>query len=223
MVNRIIFPLVLFFLAGNTRAENNNESETGSSMRLKRVVIVRPTAEKGLLRFQGTIAYGRMFSLAANNIYLHGDMEYFPDNGFSVKSDIYFFLNSFSGDQPFKQHHSLFSGVMFHSKTESKFVPFAGIQAGINVAEASSMCLGQPCIQTTPPEPLEVTLSPLVSATAGLNYFSPRFFHLFMQARYVGGVFADNYNRVKLGEFRLSFGLGFHLYTKGIIGKRKVN
>jgi len=213
MVNKIIFSLIFFLLIGKTKAGNDNISEAGESMRLKRVIISTPTASKGLLRAQGTISFGRMFSLAANNIYLHGDLEYFVENRFSVKSDIYYFLNSYGDRNPFKINHSLFSGVMFHSKTSGNFVPYFGIQPGINFAEATDICMGDPCIQVAPVEPVEQTLSPLVSVTAGLNYFSNKFFHLFIQTRYVGGVFADNYNRASLSEFRVSFGLGFHLYT----------
>lgn len=214
MVNKLFFSLVFFLLIVKSGAGNDNFSLPDESMRLKRVIFINPTAKKGLLRVQGTISFGKMFSLDANNIYLHGDLEYFVENGFSVKSDIFYFLNSFNGNQPFRMNHSLFSGVMFHSKTTRNLVPYFGIQAGINFAEASDMCMGQPCVQIVPPEPIAKAVNPLFSATAGMNYYSGKFFHLFIQTRYVAGVFSDNYNRANLGEIRLSFGLGFHFLTK---------
>lgn len=166
---------------------------------------------KGLFCTRGSIAYGQMTRLNAKNIYLEGDIEYYIDDQVSLRADSYFFMGSFNSDKPFKMNHSIFTGVVYHFKTKSHFDPYIGIEPGINLAQATDICMGQPCLQVLPAKEPEKTASPLVSPIIGFNFFGNNWFHIAISARYVMGNFADNYNHVSLGEFRFSFGLGFNI------------
>jgi hypothetical protein len=82
---------------------------------------------QGLIRFMGTLSYGKLFSHNTNNIFLHGDIEYYSSDNFSFRSDGYIFLNSFNGLKPMVVHHSIFSGINYHFKTNSHIDPYVGL------------------------------------------------------------------------------------------------
>lgn len=164
---------------------------------------------EGLIRFMGTLSYGNLFSQKANNIFLHGDIEYYTNNNFSVRSDGYIFLNSFNGPKPFIMHHSIFSGINYHFNTRSHLDPYFGFQPGINLAQQSEPEILQHIVLPVMPE-REPTASPLISGITGINYYGTKFFHFTLNVRYIYGMFTDNYNAFSLSEFRVSFGLGFN-------------
>lgn len=166
---------------------------------------------KGLFCVRGSISFGKMTGLNANNIFLEGDIEYYVDDNISLRGDAYFFMGSFNSDNPFKIHHSIFTGVLYHFKTKNHFDPYIGIEPGINLAQATDICMGQPCLQVLPAVAPEKAASPLLSPIVGFNFFGNKWFHISASARYVLGTFSDNYNTASLGEFRFSFGLGFNI------------
>ena len=166
---------------------------------------------RGLFCFRGSIAYGKMLKLDANNSYLEGNTEYFADDNISLRGDVYFFTGHFNSDAPFKMYHSLLTGAMYHFKTNNHFDPYFGLEVGMNLGQASNPTFGQPTPTFAPVTTPEKTFTPLFSPIIGFNFFGNKWFHLALSARYVTGNFADNYNAVSLGEFRFSFGLGFNL------------
>lgn len=165
---------------------------------------------KGLFCFRGSISYGKLFKLDANNTFLVGNLEYFPDDHISLRSDVYFFTGHFNGNAPFNFDHSLFSGALYHFKTNNHFDPYLGMEVGINYAQATNPAFGQPIPSFAPVTPPSKTFTPLFSPIIGFNYFGNNWFHIAVCARYIGGNFADNYNAVSLSEFRFTFGLGFN-------------
>lgn len=158
-------------------------------------------AQKGLLRATGTISFGGMTKHEQTNIYLHGVMEYFVSKNITSRGDIYYYLKS--GDkQMLNLNHQLFAGSSYHFNTISNFVPYLGVQPGIALTQANFITINQEN---------NVEASPLISAVAGFNYYASKWFHLFIDGRYVYGEHLSNQKKIALDEVRLSFGLGFNL------------
>ena len=172
----------------------------------------------GILRFQGTLSAGRMTGFKTTNILLHGDLEYFLDGHLSVRSDIYYMLDSKSKKEevePFKFYHSLFTGLEYHLSEYGKSDFYFGFQPGLGFGQRDYAALYDTCSTCNIEFPAaEKTVSPLISFNAGFNYFASKFFHLFVHGRYIWGIHSDNYTSASLGEFRISFGLGFHFHTQ---------
>lgn len=168
----------------------------------------------GLFLFRGSLAVGGLTKLKANTVFIEGNMEYFIDRKISLRGDGYFFMAHTGDYKPFKMHHSLFTGAMFHKQTAGNFDPYFGLEVGINLAQATDPYLGGVGSAVVPVEPVTKVFSPTLSPVLGFNYFGGKFFHLSIHARYIIGQFMDNYNSVSIGEWRLSFGLGFNISKK---------
>ena len=161
----------------------------------------------GLLRAQGTIAFGTFTELNSNPIYLHGNLEYYIKPGLSVRGDSYFHLPP-SENSVFKMNHQLYIGPSFHLNTGGNFSPYAGIQGGFALSEYDTEILDVQIVEDDP------SINPLVSAVVGFNYYATNWFHLFMDGRYVIGEHQSDLFSSSLSEFRFSFGLGFNINTK---------
>lgn len=168
----------------------------------------------GLFLFRASLAVGGLTDLKAGTVFVEGNMEYFIDRKVSLRGDGYFFGGHTGDYKPFKMHHSLFTGAMFHKQTLGDFDPYAGLEVGINYAQAADPYLGGYGSAVMPVEPVSKVFSPTLSPVVGFNYYGGKFFHISLHARYIVGRFMDNYNSVSLGEWRISFGLGFNLSKK---------
>lgn len=170
---------------------------------------------KGILRFDGTFAGGYNLAFKSVNYFLQGDLEYYVDDRWSVRSDIYYFLNSRTNDpvEPFKFQHSLFTGFEYHI-TKGRLDWYAGFQPGLVYAQRQYAQI-EALDGTINPLPAPgKAVAPVLSVNTGVNYYANRFFHLFVQARYNDGWFSDNYSVASLNEFRICFGLGFFIRLK---------
>lgn len=167
---------------------------------------------KGLIRAMATITPATLFEPATKNIYIHGALEGYIDPSLSIRGDGFYFLNTLGTNKPFKFNHSLFAGPSYHFKTNNHFDPYFSIQPGISITQ-----LGTPEILKNGIESFMVydpttKANPLFSEVIGFNYYANKWFHLFMEARYVSGKHMSTYsNTQSLNELRLSFGLGFNL------------
>ena len=152
---------------------------------------------KGILRATGIISPGMMLKENISTISLHGNLEYYIENNISMRGDIFYFLKAKdnNGNNPFNFNHSLFTGASYHFKTKNHFDPYFAFQPGIAYANNNS---------TT-------QISPLVSSVLGFNYYFERWFHLFIEGRYINGKNISEAGVISLSELRFSFGLGFNL------------
>lgn len=155
---------------------------------------------KGLLRTMGIMSFGSMTKYEQTNIYLTGNLEYFTNSHISARGDIYYYLKS-GNKQMLNQNHQLFAGSSYHFTKNSTFVPYIGIQPGIAITQSNAVTVNQQN---------EIAISPLISGVAGFNYFASKWFHLFIDSRYVAGKHLSNTIPLSLNEFRISFGLGFN-------------
>jgi len=222
MVRSILIGLFLIqTLVGNTINESviSNESKStrfigGTESKKKVAGFTHP----GLFLFRASLAVGGLTKLKAGTVFVEGNTEYFLDRRVSLRGDIYIF-GAHTGDyMPFKMHHSLYTGAMFHKYSSGDFDLYGGLEVGINYAQATDPYLGGIGSMVVPVEAPSKVFSPTFSPVIGFYYFGGKFFHLTMHARYIMGTFMDNYNVASLGEWRISFGLGFNL-SKKLIAK----
>jgi len=166
---------------------------------------------KGLIRAQGTISLGSMFKPAVTNVYIYGNVEGYLDPKISIRGDSYWFLNSLGSTKPFSFNHSIFFGGSYHLKTNNHFDPYIGLQPGISITQLNGPeIFGENVISYMyPPVP---KANPLLSGVVGFNYYATKFFHFFLEARYVGGKHMSGFSApYSLNELRFSFGLGYNL------------
>jgi len=168
-----------------------------------------PFTGKGLLRAMATISPGMMTAQSANNLYLHGNIEYYLDRKISLRGDGYYFLGTAAEDKPFAKNHSLFAGASLHRPTGSHFDPYIGLKTGLSITQN-----GGPHILIVGAEP-ETKFNPLLSPHLGINFYGEKVFHIFGEVNYViGKHFPDHEAATSLGEVRVSFGLGFNLWAR---------
>lgn len=172
----------------------------------------------GILRAQGTLATGSMLGPGnihgTNNIYLHGNLEYYIDDLISVRGDSYYFLNSLNGDNILLKNHSSFAGVSYHFRTKNHIDPYFGIQPGLSITQANLNPCPEGAMCFLGPIPDKTSASPLLSGVVGFNYYAQKVFHLFIEARYQHGTHLSNMDPVSLSELKFSFGLGWNLDVK---------
>ena len=163
---------------------------------------------KGLLRAMGTISPGIMLKENASTISLHGNLEYYVADNISLRGDSYYFLKAKdnNGNNPFDFNHSTFSGASYHFKTKNHFDPYFALEPGIAITKGSPIFLNDVNISGG------TAANPLMSTVIGFNFYFQKFFHLFMETRYIQGKhLSDATTPLSLCELRFSFGLGLNI------------
>jgi len=171
---------------------------------------------KGLFRSMATISTGAVFGPGVTNIYLQGNFNYYVDDIASIRNDGFYFINELGEEQVFNQNHQLFSGGSFHFKTKGSIDPYIAIQPGLAIASVWDRYECPPntnCPQIYGLQQTKTAASPLISGVAGFNFYAQKFFHLFLEARYVQGKHLSKYGPTSLNELRFSFGLGWNINT----------
>lgn len=168
---------------------------------------------RGLFRAMGTLSSGVMFKENVTNIYLHGNIEYYVSDNVSLRGDGFWYVNSLEDFPPFEYNHSVLSGASYHFRTKSHFDPYLGLAPGVSIAKRmlvsnNIFCDPGPCPGY---ENIRQGIDPLISSTVGFNFYFQRWFHLFMEARYIYGRHLVDFSPLSLSELRFSFGLGWNI------------
>lgn len=162
--------------------------------------------DKGLIRAQSTISPSKMLDFNESRFYLHGSLEGYVSNKVSFSGDTYFDLGSLSKIQnSFNFNHKLFFGANYHF-TDGNSDFYIGIQPGIAITK-----LNIPTILTIKETP-KTGINPIFSMPIGYIFFINKYFHFFLQSRFILGQHNYNYT-INLNEFNFSAGLGFNLNT----------
>jgi hypothetical protein len=162
-----------------------------------------------LICARASIGTGSMFHYPVTNVYLSGNVEYFSDELVSFRANVDYLEGSLAGNHFFKNNISSFAGVGMHFTTEEKFDPYIAIQPGAAFI-TSYYSLPDGGKYTGNP-----SITPLLSASAGFNYFASRYFHLFLNGQFVYGQhIPQSSERNRLEEIRITFGLGFNIQTR---------
>lgn len=163
--------------------------------------------KKGVIQGSATFSVGMMRE-NVTNLYLHGFLNYFPEEKISLRGDAYYFFNSISESKPLELNHQLFAGGFYHFKSAS-IDPYVGFQPGIAYGSRADSVYNESFELVKPNN----VFSPLTSLVAGFNYFGGKHFSLFVETRFVRGIMLSNAWPKYLDELRFSFGLAFQVLT----------
>jgi len=170
---------------------------------------------KGLLRAQLGFAHGTLLNYnSLNTANIGTDLEYYLDRRFSIRSDVFLFVDFFNAgnnriDFPFVFNHSLYTGAAYHFFNSKSFDPYIGLQPGFVYGKSN-----QDVILLASSGFKNESLNPAISGVIGFNYYAPKVFHLLFNVRYVKASIATQYNITPIDELRISLGLGFNLNTR---------
>lgn len=163
-----------------------------------------PVLAPGLLSSQCTFTPSHMFCDKQTYIYIHGGLECYITKKLSVTGEIYYNAGALSHSNTFDYNHSLFFGSNWHfTKANNDF--FLGLHPGLSLTKLNAK--NNNITETS------AGINPLISAVVGYNFFINKYFHFFLDTRYILG--DHNYDIHKsLSELKFSAGLGFNLNTK---------
>ena len=166
------------------------------------------------LRFSASFATGCLFDAQSNPIYLQGLSEYYIDNKISFRNDGYFFINETS-NPTFETNHQLFSGFAYHFLPDNSIDFYGSFQIGAAFAKAK---YAGPVLDVVIDEKYlqkyTLTTNPVFAVGTGVNLFAKKWFHAFLELKYIKGRYLSNAPSIGLDEFRFSFGLGFNVNLK---------
>ncbi len=163
--------------------------------------------DKGLMRAQAIISFGNLIDLNQSSMFIHGNLEYHVSKIVTARSDVYYYLQS-DDENSLKMNHQLFEGASLHIKTKSNFDPYIGFQPGISLSESKIPVISD---QEVVEGFSSTAINPLISGVVGFNFYASKFFHLFIDARYIYGSHLSDSPPISLNEVRISFGLGINV------------
>ena len=188
MVKAVIIS-TLVLIASLGQAQTNTESRTG------------------LLRSGLGLKLGN--SAALSSFYGSGDLEYYIDHRVSIEGETNYYLGSLKDSMNYNvlNNHSLLAGANYHFSKRSGFDPYTGFKVGVGFTEMDPLNHepGAPCYE-------ELQIDPIVAVQLGFNYFTDKYFHMFMEGGYVFQTHNTAANPgLKLNEISFKFGLGIHV------------
>jgi hypothetical protein len=154
------------------------------------------------------LALNQGFMLQHKNIdlYVSGNLEYFPEKNVSIRGDCFWYIDSRQKNPLLKQNAMILFGALAHlPKGRSDF--YAGIQPGIS--------LTKPNYYDNIDIDLPMRVMPVLSISAGYTLFFSKFCNFFIAANYMISRYRGApHGSIKLDEIIISGGLGFHFNTK---------
>ncbi len=165
-----------------------------------------------LLRTGNSFTTGYLFEPQSSPIYIQGVLEYYLDSRFSLRSDGYYFLNEVSNNFAFETNHQLFSGLSYHFLPDNKVDVYGSFQVGAAFTEGYNAPVLH--IVEEPYPVYSFSVNPVYSIGGGVNFYAPKWFHVFLEMKYINGTYLSMAPSISLNELRFSFGLGFNLWLK---------
>jgi hypothetical protein len=164
----------------------------------------------GLLKASATISPGRMIQNEANSIYISGFLEYILDRKYSLRGDVFQFVDARYSDEMLLEPNfmnRLYFGAFRHfGKKNLNF--YSGVQAGMTFMQYyHSFSQGR-----------KFSVEPSFALKSGTTFYVWDYFHFFADLTYVnsttrGLIFGSQ----KMDELIISAGLGFQINTKKLI------
>jgi len=176
---------------------------------------------KSMLKGSATLAPGFMLAQAQNNIYVHGHLEYFPEEKVSLRGEAFWFTGAQQKPQLLNENSSFLFGGLYHFH-KKRFDYFIGLQTGASFTKPNDTYDTIPGIgpQTLPgvytyKVSYKIKVLPLVSPVTGISFYPGKYVNFFLELRYVNGrYFGYNSGRLSMDEIRISAGLGFQIHTR---------
>lgn len=171
-----------------------------------------------VLRASASFSVGSLTSSGQSTINIGSSLEYYIDERFSLRGEGVYFIG-YGQEQVigFKSNHGLMAGVSYHFTEKKAFDPYIGLQPGMSFGKygalSDSVIIEDPYwLRNNQYTNLHV--SPTVSIHTGFNYYAEKFFHLFVDLRYLYGNYHSEIPTISLSELRIEFGLGFNFGLK---------
>lgn len=112
------------------------------------------------------------------------------------------------------ENSSLLFGINYHFTKDGKIDPFVGVMPGLSLVSVNNYNLLMPRASA-------YSVVPIISFDAGFKFHMAKWCNAFINFRYLKGTLVENhYEALALDELRVSFGLGFNLYGKGMRGNK---
>lgn len=154
----------------------------------------------GCVRGQANIGAGWFMDGKYVAPYINGDIEYFLHKNVSLNGEAWFSLKQQNPLQPnLAQNHSIFWGLGWHMMNHSRFDPYITLSPGISIA----------MVRQSSESELKPKLFPVMSMTAGFNYYVGSIFNLFVKVRPVMALVRDN--SLRGNELKFTAGLGWNI------------
>jgi len=164
----------------------------------------------GLLRVTAGVEPGILLKQGVLTTYISGLLEYHVEERISVRGDISLHINM-QENAFLSDNHGLYFGAAYHFTNKTLIDPYAGFQSGVHLTRVRYIDnIGEG------PYLSKFKLVPVASVIGGVNFYVSRFFNFYVATRGVFGTFlgAKAPISVPLGEWRVTFGLGFNIGLK---------
>jgi hypothetical protein len=176
---------------------------------------------KNMLKATATLAPGYMFSQTQTNIYVHGHLEYFPEEKISLRGDVFWFVGAQQKPQLLSANNTLLFGGLYHMH-KNRFDFFIGMQTGMGFTKPADTNYdiynvnGSSYTLTQGTNSYTLKALPVLSPFTGITFYPGKYVNFFLEARYVSGrYFGYNGGLVlHMDEIRISAGLGFQIPFK---------
>jgi hypothetical protein len=158
------------------------------------------------IKFNLALNQGFMLQHKNTDLYISGNLEYFPEKNISIRGDCFWYIDSRQKNPVLKQNAIILFGALVHMpKGRSDF--YAGLQPGVSYTLPNN------------PDNIDVTLParlmPVLSVSAGYTLYFSKFANFFLAANYMISRYRGSHSgSIKLDEIMISGGLGFHINTK---------
>lgn len=152
------------------------------------------TLHKNQLRLGATFspALFKNYSIA----YLHAEAEYFLENQISIRSDADLMIGSINNKKLLSNNRSICIGAAYNFLLTNQLNAFIALQPGINILKLNTLNANR-------------QISPIASATGGLGFYPLKHLHVFLNLKFVQGIFANPKNPVfDYFECRANIGMG---------------
>ncbi|CAG5087099.1 hypothetical protein [Parvicella tangerina] len=160
-----------------------------------------------LLGGSATISPGFQQSNPDMNIYVHGFAYFYPEPKVSLNGEVYWYTGAQEQETLLAENSTLVFGPNYHFLKDGPLDPHIGIMPAISLVSAIDRTTSQPSVGA-------YSLVPLVALNAGVRYHFMKWFNVFANARYMMGTLTENYPKaLSMNEWRISFGLGFNVYS----------
>jgi len=155
------------------------------------------------------------------NIYINGDLEYFPEENASLRGEIFWMVGTQQKPALLKDNSTLLFGGLYHTHV-NRLDLFIGLQPGVSLTKPADLTFnyliisGSSTVNTTETISFNYKVLPVISPIIGVTFYASDYFNFFLNMRYVKEKYFGYYagQSLLLDEFRLSAGLGFQIHLK---------
>ncbi len=176
---------------------------------------------QSVLKGSATISPGYLLNTAQTNIYLNGDLEYFPEEHVSLRGESFVFVGAQQKPTLLQQNSCLMFGALYHFH-KNRLDYFIGLETGVSITKPNdtydTTFIGRRgfVYSISSPETYDYKILPLISPVTGITFYVNNYFNFFLNARYVKSrYYGYQYGKtLLLDEIRISAGLGFQIHLK---------